>query len=89
MFAQLLSRVGLLQMNGLLCAELICPCYSPGKNTGVGCHALLQGIFPNPGTKPLSSTSPAVLAGRFFSTKPPGKPKKEVRQFKEIRSEKQ
>ena len=26
---------------------------SPGKNTGVGCHALLQGIFPaqelNPG----------------------------------------
>ena len=21
---------------------------SPGKNTGVGCHALLQGIFPNP-----------------------------------------
>ena len=20
---------------------------SPGKNTGVGCHALLQGIFPN------------------------------------------
>ena len=22
---------------------------SPGKNTGVGCHALLQGIFPNQG----------------------------------------
>ena len=20
--------------------------HSPGKNTGVGCHALLQGIFP-------------------------------------------
>ena len=20
----------------------------PGKNTGVGCHAFLQGIFPNP-----------------------------------------
>ena len=23
---------------------------SPGKNTGVGCHALLQGIFPTPGS---------------------------------------
>ena len=23
--------------------------YSPGKNTGVGCHALLQGIFPTQG----------------------------------------
>ena len=22
---------------------------SPGKNTGVGCHALLQEIFPTPG----------------------------------------
>ena len=25
---------------------------SPGKNTGVGCHALLQGIFPTQGTNP-------------------------------------
>ena len=25
---------------------------SPGKNTGVGCHALLQGIFPSQGSKP-------------------------------------
>ena len=25
---------------------------SPGKNTGVGCHALLQGIFPIQGPKP-------------------------------------
>ena len=25
---------------------------SPGKNTGVGCHALLQGIFPIQGSKP-------------------------------------
>ena len=24
---------------------------SPGKNTGVGCHVLLQGNLPNPGTK--------------------------------------
>ena len=26
--------------------------YSPGKNTGVGCHALLQGIFPSQGSNP-------------------------------------
>ena len=25
---------------------------SPGKNPGVGCHALLQGIFPTQGSKP-------------------------------------
>ena len=25
--------------------RLLCPCDAPGKNTGVGCHALLQGIF--------------------------------------------
>ena len=25
---------------------------SPGKNTGVGCHALLQGIFPTQGSVP-------------------------------------
>ena len=26
-------------------ARLLCPWDSPGKNTGVGCHVLLQGIF--------------------------------------------
>ena len=25
---------------------------SPGKNTGVGCHALFQGIFPTQGSYP-------------------------------------
>ena len=38
---------------GLQPARLLYPWNSPGKNTGVGCHALLQGIFPtqvsNPG----------------------------------------
>ena len=28
------------------CQDLFCPWNSPGKNTGVGCHSLLQGIFP-------------------------------------------
>ena len=31
---------------------------SPGKNTGVDCHALLQGIFPTQGS------SPGLLHGR-------------------------
>ena len=26
--------------------RLLCPWNSPGKNTGVGCHFLLQAIFP-------------------------------------------
>ena len=30
----------------------LCPWDSPGKNTGVGCHFLLQGIFPTPGSNP-------------------------------------
>ena len=41
---------------------------SPDKNTGMGCHALLQGIFPIQGSNPLlllCRQSPA-LAGRFF-----------------------
>ena len=29
-----------------------CPWDSPGKNTGVGCHALLKGIFPTHGWNP-------------------------------------
>ena len=29
---------------------LLCPWDSPGKNTGVGCHFLLQGIFPAQGS---------------------------------------
>ena len=49
-----------------------------GKNTGVGCHFILQKIFPDPGIDPLSFASPAspALAGGFFPTMPPGKPPK-------------
>ena len=35
----------------ILCPVLR-PCDSPGKNTGVGCHVLLQGIFPTQGSNP-------------------------------------
>ena len=32
--------------------RLLCPWNTPGKNAGVGCHALLQGIFPTNGSNP-------------------------------------
>ena len=44
------------------------PWDSPGKNTRVGCHFLLQGIFQ----LQRSNLSPA-LAGRLFTLVPPGK----------------
>ena len=34
------------QPHGLQPTRLLCPWDSPGKKTGVGCHFLLQGIFP-------------------------------------------
>ena len=34
-----------LQSHGLWPTRLLCPWDSPGKNAGVGCHFLLQGIF--------------------------------------------
>ena len=48
----------------------LCPWDFPGENTGVYCHFLLQGIFLAQGSNP---QSPA-LAGKFFTTKSPGKP---------------
>ena len=38
------------------------------KNTGMGCHFLLQGNLPDPGIKPMFP----ALAGRFFTTEPLG-----------------
>ena len=34
-----------LQPHGLYPTRLLCPWDSPGKNSGMGCHALPQGIF--------------------------------------------
>ena len=37
---------------GLQPTRLLYPWNSPDMNTGVGCHALLQGIFPTQGLNP-------------------------------------
>ena len=38
--------------HGLQPTRLLYPWDSPGKNTGVGCHFLLQQIFPTQGSNP-------------------------------------
>ena len=38
--------------HGLQPARLLCPWNLLGKNTGVGCHFCLQGIFPTQGSNP-------------------------------------
>ena len=52
---------------GLQPVRLLCPWDSPGKNTEVGCHTLLQGIFPTQGSNLCLLCLPA-LAGGFFTT---------------------
>ena len=41
-----------LRSHGLYPTRLLCPWNSPGKNTGVVCCSLLQGIFPTQGSNP-------------------------------------
>ena len=50
-----------------LFATLLSPWDSPGKNTGLSCHALLQGIFPTQGSN-LNLLHLSTLAGGFFTT---------------------
>ena len=54
-------------------ARLLCPWDSPGKNTGVGCHAPLQGIFPTQGSNPRLLRLLRWQAGSLPQA-PPGKP---------------
>ena len=51
-----------LTLYGLYPTRLLCLWDSLGKNTGVGCCALLQGIFPAQGSSPVSH-----IAGGFYS----------------------
>ena len=49
-------------------ARLLCPWNSPGKNSEVGCHFLLQGNLPNPGIEPESP----ILQAHSLPSEPPG-----------------
>ena len=54
-----------LQPHGLEPARLLCPWNSTGKIPGVGCHFLLQGIFPTQGS---------CIARQSLPPEPPGNP---------------
>ena len=51
-----------LQPSGLQPTKFLCPWDSPGKNSWVGSHSFLQGIFLNQGP-----TWVSLIAGRFIS----------------------
>ena len=59
----------------ILCnpSRLLCPWDSPGKNTALGCHFLLQGS-----SHLRDQTCVSSLAGGFFTTEPPGKPRVDI-----------
>ena len=48
----MLSCVQLFVTPWTVAHQVLCPRNSPGKNTGVGCHSLLQGIFLTQGSNP-------------------------------------
>ena len=53
--------------------RILCPWDSLGKNTGVGCHSLFQGIIPaqesNPGLFHCRQTVPSGPPGKTFKSK--------------------
>ena len=63
---QSLSHIRLCDHKDLACQAPLSLDF-PGKNAGVGCHFLLQGIFPSHGS------NLGLLHG-VFTTEPPGKP---------------
>ena len=54
----MLTRICMFQLYSILCDSMpcslptgiLCPWDSPGKNTGVGCHAFHQGLSPTQGS---------------------------------------
>ena len=59
--------------HGLEPARLLCPWNLPGKNAGVGCHFLLQGIFLTQGSN-LSLLHLLHWQANSLPTALPGKP---------------
>ena len=69
-----------LRSHGLQPARLLCPWNFPGKNTGVGRHFLLQGIFPTQGQN-LRLLHLLHWQEGFLSLGPPGKTRKSQKQI--------
>ena len=67
------SRVRLFATPWTEPSRLLRPWDSPGKNTGVGCHALLQGTFPTQGLNPRLLCLLLWPVGSLRPA-PPGKP---------------
>ena len=63
------SCLTLLWPHGLSPTRLLCPWNSPGKNTGVGYHSLLQGGS----SRPRDRTVVSHVAGGFFTVWATGK----------------
>ena len=57
-----------LRPHGLWSTRLLCPWDSPGKNTGVGCHASRRPFQPR------DQTWVSCIVVRFFTAEHPGKP---------------
>ena len=55
-----------LRPRGLSPARLLCPWSSPGMNTGMGCRAFFQGIFPTQRSNPCLRCP--ALAGKLFTS---------------------
>ena len=72
--AQSLGRVRLFAALWAAAHRLLCPWNFPGKNTGVGSHFLLQGIFLTQEANLNLVLNPNLkVTGGFFTTLPPGK----------------
>ena len=69
--AQSLSHVQLFVTPWAIACQPLCPWDFPGKNTAVGFHVFLQGIYLTQGSN--LCLLHLLIAGRFFTTQPPGK----------------
>jgi len=65
---QSLNRIQLVVAPWTAAARILCPWDFPGKNIGVGCHFLLQGIFLTQGIEPSFLASPAFAGGVFTTS---------------------
>ena len=74
-YCAVLSQVWLFATLCAVALQILCPWDSPGKNTGLGCHFLLQRIFPAQGLNPgllhwQAGSSPTALAGKPIHPEP-------------------